>query len=117
MTTSHSVRGGRVSHLSGGSEVGSLSATLKGSGTGTLTFSNCYVSGNVTLYLNDVLLASAGKGETLSETFSYSNNDELRLTENYAVIQLKHLEFQCEYLVSFTHVKGRHVKIKSSERA
>ena len=88
---------GQVYTWSGGSNVGSLSATLTGSGTGSITFTNCYVGSNVHLYLNGVLLASAGKDQTLTETFSFSNDDVLRLTEEYAVIQIKHAEFGCEY--------------------
>ena len=75
--------------------VGSAKAILKGHGTATLKFGNCYDSGNVKVYLNDLLLETATPKQFLSVTFAFSENDVLIVKEDFAVMQLNSLEIAC----------------------
>ena len=43
--------------------VGSVEATFKGSGRGTLDFGNCFTRGFTNVYLNGNLISSAGKNQ------------------------------------------------------
>ena len=77
--------------------VGTASVVLKGDGTGTLGFGNCFTGGNVKVYLNDQLLKTAGTQQFPSITFSFSEGDVLRITEDFAIMQLNSLELFGKY--------------------
>ena len=81
-----------------GTSVGSLKTTLYGSGHASLTFGNCWSGGTVNLYVDGIIIASAGPKSTKTVTFEYSNGSELKLDEvNTAVISFKDFKIHnCE---------------------
>ena len=92
---------GRVYTWGASNDIGSISATLRGCGTGTLGVKNCYGGSYVRAYLNDDLLGTATAGVTLTETFTFKNNDVIKVTEDFAIMQLITAEFTCGYLFMF----------------
>ena len=96
---------GRVYTWGSGNDIGSISASLQGCGTGTLSVQNCYTGGTVRAFLNDALLGTATAGVTLTETFTFKNNDVIKVTEDFAVMQLINAEFTCGYLFMF-HIQN-----------
>ena len=82
-----------------GQSVGSIKTTLSGSGgQASLTFGNCWPTGTVNLYLDGMIIGSAGPKSTKTVTFEYSNGNELKLDEvNTAVITFKDFKIHdCE---------------------
>ena len=82
-----------------GQPVGSIKTTLSGSGgQASLTFGNCWSGGTVNLYVDGIIIASAGPKSTKTVTFEYSNGNELKLDEvNTAVISFKDFKIHnCE---------------------
>ena len=80
-----------------GYDIGSVYATLVGSGTATLNFGNCYSGGRVTVYLNgrDIAYAVAYTFEQ-EVTFDYSSGDILTIKEDpMAIIKLNSLKLSC----------------------
>ena len=80
-----------------GVNIGSVSATLVGSGTATLKFENCYYNGRVTVDLNgnDIAYADAYPSEQ-EVTFKYSSGDILTIKEHpMAIIKLNSLKLSC----------------------
>ena len=72
-------------------ENGDISATFKGFGTMTVTFSNCYKRGSVLLILNNEERGRA-REQNVNQTimFSYQPNDVLKIKEiDRAMIQLR----------------------------
>ena len=79
-------------------KVGTVSTTLKGSGEVTLDFGNCWDSGEVKVYLNDELVASAQKN-TPSKivSFKFRNGDILKLKDEgpNSTIAINDIKFTC----------------------
>ena len=79
-----------------GYAIGSAKATFVGQGEATLTFGNCYHSGQVLVYLNDKKIAHANALVLGKEvTFNYSRRDDLMIKEvNTAIIKLNSLRIR-----------------------
>ena len=81
----------------GWGSLGAIWATLKGYGTATLVFGNCYQGGHVKVYLNNKLIGNAPPNmKKLKATFPYSKGDVLTLTEDHGIIKLHELSFNCK---------------------
>jgi len=83
---------------SSSTSVGTLSATLLGTGTATINFGNCWNQGIVRFYKNDQKLASAPVGrKSVTFQFDYTNGDVIKLKDEGAnsVISLNSLSFAC----------------------
>ena len=83
---------------SGGDEVGTLSATMKGSGEATIDFGNCWNAGVVNLYLDDTKLATASVGQkSIVFKFSYTHGSVLKLKdeEGNAIVSFNSIRFSC----------------------
>ena len=79
---------------------GTVSKSLKGSGSGKLIYGNCLVRAGradnvVRVYLDGVLLSQAGSGEVKEVNFGYQDNDVLKLEEPWAIIKIHRLELNC----------------------
>ena len=62
--------------------VGSVVASFKGSGRGTLDFGNCFSDGFTKVYLNGNLISSAGKNQKSKvANFKYNKGDVLEIKE------------------------------------
>ena len=74
--------------------VGSIQASFEGTGTAKLRYGNCYMSGQVIVYLNGKEISRAEAYDTMKEViFNYSKGDTLLLKEvNIAIIKLNSLE-------------------------
>ena len=81
----------------GGNSIGSVSATLRGNGLGTLNFGNCYTNGQVKVSLNGNELSRAEKNTPKQEIiFNYSKGDVLKIEEiSTASLKLNSLTFKC----------------------
>ena len=80
-----------------GSNVGQVSAKLKGSGAATLNFGNCFSDGNVEAHLNKRLIGVAQKNTpNKSVTFAFSSGDVLMIQEDTGIIKLNSLKFSCK---------------------
>ena len=80
------------------SHVGTLSATLKGSGEITLDFGNCWDAGNVKVYLDATLIAAAAAGsKSVSKTFSFTPGSVLKIKDEdgNAVVMINSIQFAC----------------------
>ena len=81
-----------------GSAVGTVSTTLRGNGSATLDFGNCWNGGKVKVYLNDQVVASAQK-MTYSKTvaFNFQDGDVLKLRDegDGARIVINQITFSC----------------------
>ena len=79
---------------------GTVTKTLKGSGSGKLIYGNCLVRAGradnvVKVYLDGVLLSQAESGEVKEVNFEYQDNDVLKLEEPWAIIKIHRLELNC----------------------
>ena len=75
-------------------EVGSIKTTLSGNGRAKLNFGNCWTSGVVKVFLDNIEIASATSG-TASTTveFDYNDGNELKLVEeNVGIIVFNSFE-------------------------
>ena len=74
--------------------IGSIQASFEGTGTAKLRYGNCYMSGQVIVYLNGEEISRAEAYDTMKEViFNYSKGDNLLLKEvNIAIIKLNSLE-------------------------
>ena len=80
-----------------GNEVGSIHVALFGSGNATLSYGNCYRTGQVKVLLNgqEISQASANVPEK-TIAFSYTNRNILTLKEiNTAIIKVNSIDFSC----------------------
>ena len=69
---------------SSGSTVGSVAASLKGTGRATLNFGNCFTSGKVIVYLNNKEISRANANQNAIEiVFNFSEGDVLRIDEEW----------------------------------
>ena len=88
--------------FSAGDTVGSISATLMGSGQLRLVYANCYSldshldNNKVIVYLNDKIISSAGANETKKIIFKYRHGDNLKISEGFGIIKLHHIGWNCE---------------------
>ena len=70
-----------------GSAIGSISTTLRGSGSATLDFGNCYTKGKVVVLLNGQEINGKGKStananvKSKNITFKFIPGDELKIIE------------------------------------
>ena len=81
------------------SHVGTLrTSRLKGSGEVTLDFGNCWNAGNVKVYLDATLMATAPAGrKSVVITFTFTPNSVLKIKDEdgNAVILLNSITFSC----------------------
>ena len=79
-------------------KVGIVSTTLQGNGKATLDFGNCWDTGEVKVYLNDEVVASAQKN-TPSKTvsFNFHDGDILKLRDEgpNSKITINDITFSC----------------------
>ena len=78
--------------------VGTVSIKLQGSGEATLDFGNCWDRGEVKVYLNDKVVASAQKNTpTKTVSFNFRDGDILKLRDEgqNSVIAINVLTFRC----------------------
>ena len=91
--------GGTWYGFTGGSTIGSISATFIGSGRATLDFGNCYNNGLVTVYVNEIEVARASETypeiTSVQATFDFTPGDVLRISEDFAIIKLNSLHITC----------------------
>ena len=80
-----------------GSGNGKTSATFVGSGRATLDYGNCWISGTVNVYLNDVIIATSPiNSPSQTITFHFSSNDVLSVEEvGFGVIKINSLVVNC----------------------
>ena len=81
-------------------QVGTLSATLKGTGQVTVDFGNCWDAGTVKLYLDDNLISTAPVGsKSVVTTLSFTTDSVLKLRDEdgNSVIRLNSITFKCDY--------------------
>ena len=80
------------------SHVGTLSATLKGSGEVTIDFGNCWDQGRVEVYLDAIKIATAVPGEKskrISYSFTPGSVLSIRDEAGNSVIMLNAISFKC----------------------
>ena len=78
------------------SAIGSIKTTLSGTGRAKLNFGNCYTSGIVKVFLDNTEIATAsGDEKTKTVEFAYSDGNELKLTEDFAIIVFN--SFECTH--------------------
>ena len=83
-------------------DVGSISATFSGSGSGTLSFGNCHSGGKVEVYLTSDTeverLGTAMAHEKMDIAFHYESGDTLYFKEyEVAIIALYWLRLSCNH--------------------
>ena len=82
------------------SSVGTLSTILKGSGEVTVDFGNCWwLDGNVNVYLDSVLMATAPAGaQSVVKSFAFTNGSMLKIKDEggNAVVGLNSIKFNCD---------------------
>ena len=70
-----------------------MTTYLHGKGKGKLDFGNCWSTGFVKLFLNDLEIESAGPGEFKVAMFDYDDNSKLEIQEvDTAIIQINKFE-------------------------
>ena len=77
---------------------GSVKLYMKGSGSAKLVYGNCYESNNagmVKVYLNNEEISQASSGEIKEIYFDYDHNAVLKLEEDWAIIKLHHIHWNC----------------------
>ena len=93
---------------SGGNKVGILSTVLKGAGSLTLDFGNCWDIGEVKVYLDSILMASAPKHtNSMIETFPFKEGSLLEIKDEGAnsVIRLNSITFDYSGKIYFYSVQ------------
>ena len=65
----------------GGTPVGSIYTTFKGTGTGILSYGNCHTGGKVRVFLNEKSISEAMPLQKKEINFAYSAGDVLRIGE------------------------------------
>ena len=81
-----------------GNKVGIISTTLRGSGTVTLHYGNCWNAGMVNVYLNNTRELSSLPSTTVLQSFDYHDGEELEIREEdgNGIIQLIDISFTCK---------------------
>jgi hypothetical protein len=80
------------------SVVGTLSAVLNGTGEVTIDFGNCWNDGNVNVYLDSKLVATASENtQSVNKSFSFTPGSllEMKDEDGNAVIALNSIAFSC----------------------
>ena len=100
-TIKEKCRGENGTHWYGwgcGKNVGAVSITFKGSGTATLNYGNCWDSGRVNVYLNNVKVSYSLPGTTEMYRFPYNDGNELKIMdeEGNAIINIFDITFNCK---------------------
>ena len=78
--------------------VGTLSAILNGTGEVAMEFGNCWNDGNVNVYLNSKLIATATEGTpSVNKSFSFTPGAllEIKDEDGNAVMALNSITFSC----------------------
>ena len=77
---------------------GSVSTILRGSGTATLQYGNCWNAGKVNVYLNNTKIISSRSATVELQTFDYRDGDELKIMEEdgNGIIQIMNISFACK---------------------
>ena len=88
-----------------GNNVGSISTSLKGSGTVSLHYGNCWNEGNVIVYLNNVEISRSSPGTSQVYRIPYNDGNELKIMDENgnAIIKIVDITFTC---------KGKYLKNK-----
>ena len=84
--------------------VGSVKLYMKGSGSAKLVYGNCYESNNagmVKVYLNNEEISQASSGEIKEIYFDYDHNAVLKLEEDWAIIKLHYIHWNCSSKIFF----------------
>ena len=84
---------------SANSVVGTLSAVLRGEGTVTLDFGNCWDAGNVNVYLDSTLMARAPVGtKSLIKSFPFTSGSVLKIKDEdgNAVVMVNSIKIECK---------------------
>ena len=68
-----------------GDEIGIISSTLHGTGTASITFGNCWETGEVRLLIDGNVISSAGPKSLISTEFQFDNSN-LKLEEHFTGI-------------------------------
>ena len=90
-----------------GSAVGSISLALTGSGRATIAFGSAFHSSPTVLYLDDIEISSASANTNHHEaTFSFTDGQVLRLSEDYGIILFHSISFECRCAVTGTMAMG-----------
>ena len=80
-----------------GNSVGSVAAHFTGSGIASLTYGNCWMDNEVSVYLNLYKMSSAYGNETKKQiSFNFTAGDTLRIVEDGAIIKLHNLTVSCD---------------------
>ena len=88
--------------------VGSITMYMKGFGTAKLMYGNCYEGnsfGKVKVYLNSIEISRAGPGEVKEIYFDYDHNAVLKLEEDWGIIKLHSIHWNCSSKIIFTYKK------------
>ena len=96
--TSKCRRGNNWFGFDHGAGVGTISTVLPGYGEATLDFGNCWDRGEVKVYLNDKIIASAQTNTpTKTVSFNFQDGDILKLKDEGAnsVIALNGISMKC----------------------
>ena len=80
-----------------GGKKGSISTTLRGTGTAHLHFGNCWNTGMVNVHLNGTKIMSSNADSTHLSSFNYRDGDKLEITEvGTGIIQMINITFKCK---------------------
>ena len=81
-----------------GNTVGSISTILKGTGTASLYYGNCWNEGNVNVYVNNEKVSYSTPGVTQVYKIPYNDGDELKLTDEdgNSIINIVDITFTCK---------------------
>ena len=87
-------------------KVRTLSAVLKDSGEVTLDFGNCRNEGNVKVYLDSTLIATAPAGRrSIEKSFAFTPGSVLKIKDEVgnAVLMLNSITFSCRGTFLYKH--------------
>ena len=81
-----------------GKNVGAISTVLRGSGTATLHYGNCWNSGMINVYLNNVKISYSLPGTSQRYRFPYNDGYELKIMdeEGNGIINIIDIKFTCK---------------------
>ena len=80
-------------------KVGTLSTTFQSTGVATIDFGNCWDTGVVRVYLDDVVIAAASAGsKSVKKTFHFTRGSVLKIKDEgpNSVIELNSITFHCD---------------------
>ena len=87
-----------------GNKEGSISTILRGSGTATLHYGNCWHSGKVSVYLNNTKILSSPPDTNSLQSFDYHDGNELKIMDDdgTGIIQMINITFTCKGAINFS---------------